>query len=556
MLKTGTEQSNEAILALCANTAGKREIVAACLFGPLVSGYGNATSDLNVLLILKGFASRLKSYKKKTGERKVLVLAVDQAAFQRDVSAGWLGEIAAEKLLTPYEPLVNADYLRSQEVVLKKRIVWELLESLVQEFPELWNELSINQEYFMYETQMERAKLFPLAAYRFLNMTRNDVRSKNVEMMMNGFRAALEELKEEQWITLSDGNVRITQKFVNAIRSAKIRVPAFLRSVQRAALLHIFSTLPRMLAPLTVEEELYAKSHPDMWEKDNPALEMEDSDDYVFMPTPLGAVPLSDATNIEEFAKKIIPNSTTVAVEIGGVLNSVYLLTLCKDHEERKIIVKKFRDWTGFKWFPLALWSLGTKRFAVLGKSRLEREYALNQCLTSNGIAVPRILHVSPKQRFIFQEFVEGKTVAETVKSMLSSKSEAKEHVDLIRSVGKQVAKTHQLGVSLGDCKPENIIIKKDGEPCFVDLEQASRDGDQPWDIAEFLYYSGHYVQPLAPTNKIERLAKAFIEGYLEAGGKKETIKKVASPRYTKVFTIFTQPHVILAVSNLCRRVK
>jgi transcriptional regulator of met regulon len=63
-------------------------------------------------------------------------------------------------------------------------------------------------------------------------------------------------------------------------------------------------------------------------------------------------------------------------------------------------------------------------------------------------------------------------------------------------------------------------------------------------------------VQPLAPTNKIERLAKAFIEGYLEAGGKKETIKKVASPRYTKVFTIFTQPHVILAVSNVCRKVK
>jgi tRNA A-37 threonylcarbamoyl transferase component Bud32 len=165
-------------------------------------------------------------------------------------------------------------------------------------------------------------------------------------------------------------------------------------------------------------------------------------------------------------------------------------------------------------------------------------------------------LHVSPKQRLIFQEFVEGKTVAETVKSMLSSRGEAEEQLDLIRDVGKHVAKTHQLSVSLGDCKPENIIVEKNGELCFVDLEQASRDGDQPWDVAEFLYYSGHYVQALAPTDKIEHLAKAFIEGYLEAGGKKETIKKAASPRYTKVFTIFTQPHVILAVSNICRRVK
>ena len=556
MLKASIEQPNEAILALCANIAGNREIIAACLFGPQVSGYGNARSDLNVLLILKGFASRLKSYKKKMGDRNALFLAVDQAAFQRDVSNGWLGEIAAERLLTPYEPLVNADYLRRQEVVLKRRIVWELLESLVQEFPELWNELTINQEYFMYETQMERAKLFPLAAYRFLNMTRDDVKSKNIEMMMNGYRAALERLAEEKWITLTDGNVKITQKFVIAVRSAKIRVPAFLRSVQRAALLHVFSTLPRMLAPLTVEEELYTKNHPEMREKDNPALEMEDSDDYVFVPTPLGAVPLSDATNIEEFGKKFIPDATAAADEIGGVLNSVYLLTLCKNDEERKIIVKKFRDWTGFKWFPLTLWSLGTKRFAVLGKSRLEREYALNQYLMSNNIVVPRILHVSPKQRLIFQEFVEGKTVAETVRSMLSSRGEAEEQLDLIRDVGKHVAKTHQLSVSLGDCKPENIIVEKNGELCFVDLEQASRDGDQPWDIAEFLYSSGHYVQPLAPTDKLEHLAKAFIEGYLEAGGKKETIKTAASPRYTKVFTIFTQPHVILAVSNLCRRVK
>jgi len=107
----------------------------------------------------------------------------------------------------------------------------------------------------------------------------------------------------------------------------------------------------------------------------------------------------------------------------------------------------------------------------------------------------------------------------------------------------------------LGDCKPENIIVTRRGELCFVDLEQASRDGNQAWDVAEFLYYSGHYVSPLAPTDKIVLVAKTFLDGYLEGGGNPETVKKAASPRYTKVFSLFTQPHVILAISNLCSKV-
>jgi len=560
MLPATIRQTNESILALCRSVAGKRTIVAACLYGPLVSGYGGDESDIDVLLILKGFGSRIKTYGKKVSHRNALVLAVDQGAFQKDVSAGWLGEIAADKLLIPYEPLINSDYLWRQEVALKKRVAWELLEGLILEFPELSHELTIQQEYFMYEDQMRRAKLFPLVAYRFLNMLQNDVKQENVEITMKGYRKALEELSEEKWITLSNDAVKVTPRLVNAIRRKKIRVPIFLRAIQRAALLHVFSTLPRMLAPLTIEAALYAKAHPEeAKETEDASGSLEDPRKHVFMSTPFGLVPLSDATDIEEFAKKTISGATTVSVEtreIGGVLNSIYLLTLRTDHEQQKIVVKKYRDWAGFKWFPLALWALGTKSFAVLGKSRLEREYALNQYLQTKGLAVPRILHVSPKQRLVFQEFVEGKTLAETIKSAVSEQGGTGEELELVKEAGRQIAKVHQLGVGLGDCKPENIIVTKDGRLCFIDLEQSSRDGDQPWDIAEFLYYSGHYVPPLATTYKIERVTKAFIEGYLEAGGNKAAVSKAASPRCTKVFSVFTQPHVMLAISSLCRKVK
>jgi len=544
---------------LCYGLAGKSRIVAACLYGPLISGYGDEKSDVNILLILSRFQSRLKTYKKNIGERHAFALVVDQGAFQKDVSSGWLGEIAADKLLIPYEPLIDGNYLWSQEVAMKKRVIWELLESLVLEFPELSHELSIRQEYFMYETQIQRSKLFPAVAYRFLNMLQADVKEKNVESMMKGYRKALEELSDEKWITLTDGLVKVAPKFVNAIKSRKIRIPTFLRSVQRAALVHVFSALPRMMAPVSAEEDFYSRNHADFEEHKDPTLQLEDSENHLLMSTPLGPVPLSDATTIEDFVRKSVPGAISSGVEttpLGGVLNSVYKLTLKRNQHERRIVVKKFKDWTGFKWFPLALWSLGTKSFAVLGKSRLEREYAINQYLQSKGLTVPKILYISPKQSLVFQEFVEGENLAETIKRIVSAKNQNDEELDLLREAGRKIAMAHRLGVGLGDCKPENVIVTTAGELCFVDLEQASRDGDHAWDIAEFLYYSGHYVSPLAPTDKITLVARTFLEGYIEGGGSPETVGKAASPRYTKVFSLFTQPHVILVISNLCRKMK
>jgi hypothetical protein len=105
----------------------------------------------------------------------------------------------------------------------------------------------------------------------------------------------------------------------------------------------------------------------------------------------------------------------------------------------------------------------------------------------------------------------------------------------------------------LGDCKPENFVTEN-GQVFFLDLEQAARNGDKTWDIAEFLYYSGHYCPTLSSSNAASIIAKNFIEGYLEAGGKTENVKKAASPRYTKVFSVFTPPHIILAISNICQK--
>ena len=88
----------------------------------------------------------------------------------------------------------------------------------------------------------------------------------------------------------------------------------------------------------------------------------------------------------------------------------------------------------------------------------------------------------------------------------------------------------------------------------LLDLEQAARNGNQAWDIAEFLYYSGHYSPLMSSTKAASIISRNFIEGYLEAGGEKELIKKAASPRYTKVFSIFTPPQILFAISSICKK--
>ncbi len=547
------------LLDACTRIAASHNayMVAVCLYGAQVCGYSQEKANVDALLVLRRFRLGLSSYKKKLDDVEALILTVDSGTFEKDVKQGWLGEFVTDKILTPYEPVHNKDYLWRQEVLLKKRIIWELLENIVLGFPESSHELIIKPEYFLYETIMQRSKLFPAITFRFLNMLRDDVKERNVKLMMQGFSQALMELSEEEWIDFSYGHVKIRRKFINAIRRRKIRIPSFLRSIQRATFSHILSVLPKMMSPLQREEEIFTKNHQN-FRNENLTLQLEDPKKYLFMPTPLGSVSFLDETTIEEFVRKNVQSGEMANIQIsemGGVLNTAYLISFRKNQEEHKVVVKKFKDWLGFKWFPLALWALGTKSFAVSGQSRLEREYALSQFLHGQGWPVPRVLYISPKERLIFRDFIEGENLSNIVWRLLNGKETSAEEIALIKTVGRRIAEAHRLGVALGDCKPENIIVTKDWTPYFVDLEQASRDGNQAWDVAEFLYYSGHYASPIASVDAVELVTREFIKGYLEAEGKRETIKKASSPRYTKVFSIFTPPHVILAVSNLCKKI-
>jgi tRNA A-37 threonylcarbamoyl transferase component Bud32 len=548
------QRMKEDLLELCRNIAGSRQIIAACIYGPWVCGYADQKTDISVLLILDSFALRINTYFETVDDVNVSILTVNRSDFERDVNKSGLGEFFAEKVAAPYESLKNGDYLRIHEVKLKKRTVLELLENLVLEFPESSHEFLIKKEYFMYEVMMRKARVFPSITYSFLNTTKGYLGRKNVETIMDGYLTAFMELENENIILHSDGYFKITQSHINSVKKRKSRIPLFLKSIQRRVLPPLLSVFSESAGSFIQDRRLFMKTN-----KNVGAIrlvsKLEDPKKYVLLPTPLGPISLSDTSGIEDVARKIIPDgefSRMKVKSIGGVLNDVYILTIRKDAAEQKFVVKQFLDWSNLKWLSLTMWSLGTTSFSVLGRSRLEKEYAINTFLHNKGFPVPKIFYISHKKRLIFEEFIEGEELVEPIKRIIAANKTTKD-VALVKEVGRKVAEAHLLGVSLGDCKPENFIVSKDSI-FLLDLEQATREGNQTWDIAEFLYYSGHYSPPISSTNAASIIARSFLEGYLEAGGKKETVKNAASARYTKVFSVFTSPHVLLTISGICQK--
>lgn len=539
------------ILAIC-----KREFtdeIFAAAASPLYIGSSRETeSRVDVTLILDSPMRKLSYQRKILSGGTVSILAVDRRTFERDVENDWLGGMLVESLLMPYEPLVNESFLWHQEVKAKKRIIVEIIDNLILEYPEMSRELLIRPEYFMWEAITRKASLYPPIICRILNSSEGSINRKVQKLIMPGFEAALKKLEENGVISFFNGYVKINEKYVDAFKGRKLRFLNLLRNVRNSILRHSIEVFPKMMYSLFEDYAAYARQSVVEGRLFLP--ELEDTKRFIFIPTSSGLVSLSEKLSLSEFAKDVLfeKDGLTVKVKrLGGVLNSVYLVSLRDEKNAKRNVVKIFKSWYNLKWLPLALWALGTRGFAVLGKTRLEREYAINRFLSSHGITVPRIIYVSPTEGLIFQEYVEGESLTQIIRRICSFSEDDDELYSVISKVGKEMAKVHNLNVSLGDCKPENMKLTRDGRICFLDLEQAERGGDQAWDIAEFLYYSGHYAY-MSPIKVPKKITENFVNGYLEGGGNTENIRKVKSPRYIKVFSFFTPPHILYVIANTC----
>ena len=556
---TSNELYNQ-IHDFCRHIAGPAQVTAISLFDNYSMGMSSIKAPLEIVLVIHDFQPRLMSYVKIVNGRSIIVLAVDQWVFERDVERGFLGEALAGNLIFPYTTLYGRDYLHAHEIMLKKRLILELLENLVLSFPELSYRIHVKPQYFMYEVMLSRVRVFPPLAYGLSNFMNGVALKKEAESVLRGYIEALDQLEKEKKITLSEGYVMIPKKLVVESQNPKVRFTNISKNAQRTLFTSLFGVFPQLMNFFSKNTETFLKLQTVTMKKEaNLARSFVDPQKYVFVPTAGGLVSLADGVDIEAFARKTLLNGENAKIKleaVGGVLNDVYLIKAYPNGIEKKVLVKRFKDWSGFKWFPLTLWSFGTRTFAVLGRSRLARECAISEYLRCEGFNVPKILHVNHNERLVFMEYIEGENLSNAIKRIATSKSREKAEKDLnkIMRVGEILAQVHSRNVALGDTKPENIIVDPKDKIYLLDFEQASRDGDKAWDVAEFLYFSGHYLQPLYSNGKAESIARAFISGYLRGGGDANTIKKAGASKYTRVFSVFTMPSTIFAISNVCRK--
>jgi len=273
----------------------------------------------------------------------------------------------------------------------------------------------------------------------------------------------------------------------------------------------------------------------------------EDPKNFLYVRTASGQVSVNEKVTLEETITKIRPDHAATIVPLAGVLNEVFLITSGKD----RFVAKKFTDWHGFKWFTLNLVSIGSKLFSVSGKARMTNEYGMNRYLSKKRLIVPEIIHIILNERILIKEYIAGQPLDRLISEMVNKATTSSLQLRVAEQLGESLSRIHEVGVSVGDSKPENFVAK-DNQIYTVDLEQAGKKGDYAWDIAELLYYSGHYSRNPIPSRGLAELVDAFIRGYIERGERSE-LKKAAGVRYLKVFSIWTPAPVLLEISKKLR---
>jgi Kae1-associated kinase Bud32 len=550
---------NTQILDFCKHIAGSSNITAITYVDNYSMKPINERAIINIMLVIQPFVPRIMSYIKTVNEKTIFVFAVDQWVFERDIEIGLLGEAIAGKLIFPYSALFGDDYLHKKEAILKKRLILELLENLASSFPELTHRIQIEPQYFLYEVLSTRIRLSPLLTYDVSNLMNGLLLNK--AEFLKSYNEALQQLEEEGKIYFLNDYVKISEKILKQCKNPRIKIVNLSKNAPRRLFSSIFGTFPQLINIFSQNTEAFLKTQKINWRKqlDQPYSSV-DPQKYVYFQTSTGLVSLSDKIDIKGFAQKMLLNpGEDIEVEsLGGMLNDVYLINVRGNEIVTKVLAKRFKDWSGFKWFPLTIWSLGKRPFAITAQARLSKECAISEFLYNQGFKVPKILHISNAERLVFMEYIEGENLSQAIKRIATATENQTFEKELanLRKAGEILAEVHSHNVVLGDTKPENMLVKPDGTIFMIDFEQAVQDadGDKAWDVAVFLYYAGHFLQPLYGNAKAESIAKAFINGYLKAGGDVEVINKAGLPKYTRVFSIFTMWNIISTIANVLKK--
>ena len=535
------------IATACREVAKGKEIVAICIYGSQAGGYARKDSDYDILLVLKEYAEGVRYYYKTVADKQFAILAVDQTALESDAAKGELGDFVAGRLLSPYVPVVNSEYLRDIEFVVKRRFAEEDLEDLIVEYGELSRGLVVRPEYLVLARMEKRSKAYPPLKYSYINMLREGLRDRNMKIILGAYERVFADLAVRGMAKIDRENMVLVDNYVDQVLSYKIlnKVVNLMDFSKKAVYSYITHGKAGKVRLDVAAKELASKIKREIQTAtDGQAL--EDPKNYLYLRTEQGLINLNEKDKIIEKIRSVKGDGEVDVRPLSGALNEVFLVSIGNE----KFVAKKFTDWYNLKWFALNIAAFGTKMFHLSGKTRLSNEYVTNHLLAENDVLVPEIVSISLEDRMLVERYIKGESILQLVLDTVKSGKLTSEQKRRIFEVGRILALIHGLNITMGDCKPENFIAGIDGNIYVLDLEQGERHGDKVWDVAEFLYFSGHFGATM--NSGLQQFVREFIAGYVSLGDKK-VFDSAAELRYTRVFFPWTPIPIIQEISGILK---
>ncbi|MEE9585964.1 MAG: lipopolysaccharide kinase InaA family protein [Nitrososphaerales archaeon] len=530
-----SEAEKKSLLKIATEISAGNKIVGVATYGSRVAGYASEDSDYDIIVVLDGYNPRVK-YRYITGEVDASALIVDKDDLLRDADKAYLGEFVAGRLLNIYEPLIGEDFFNEVEYKIKHRVIVEALYEIEASLGEFAQEIIIPVEYFLFDKLKKRATIYPPVLYSYSKTYGEDLGKENTEASCNGFLEALKELEDEGLITLDGGEVRIKDIVSKHWMTKLSGMANYTRRGLTQYAVHgyagrvglnivsreVISKISRARKGFEVPELI--RKPKNLWRLDEGLLIVGEDDWFGRF---------RDHLNLRQDAETTKDNR--------GEIYSVSKIYSVSDKErEVRFAVKKFADLKAVKWVVLNIWALLSKRFDMGPISRLYREYSALKRLRELGLNTPKVLAVALDQRILVTEYIDGADMGQILSKILGGEKEMLKSVGLY---GLELGKVHRSGYTLGDTKPSNAVFSK-GKIYLVDLEQAARNDDRGWDLAEFIYYSSKLT---LDGKAAVRLVGEFLGGYLKYGDK-DSVKESLKLKYLAPFQPILAPNVVRVV--------
>ena len=459
----------------------------------------------------------------------------------RDIEKSDMGEFFASRLLTPYETHSGEEEVKTLTQKYIRRTIREIVYDAVSDYGLGVFNMRFLPQYFLYKKIKARISLYPPAyrIYWWVTVESSDLLRAVLKRVENELQA----LCKEGLLTRSvDGYYSVNREVAKSLDLSSLdkslpslKINPRITSLFKAGKIGLMS--PLLLISETVDLPI----------EDQPL----DPDEYAYITTSTGIHSLASSQDIYEFVSNYsgMRSEKIKITKRGALFNSTYVAFVRKDSEPAaSLFIKRYESWTDVKWVVAKIWTMHLRNFYYSASVRLGNELFFLSYLRERGFNVPNVIHVDWERKIIVEEAIDG--VDLTYSWVKKSREDLEE---VTRTCGATLARIHKCGVVIGDCKPDNFIIDRDGKVWVVDLEQASLRGDQSWDLAECVLYMGHYLDG----SELEEYVKSLISGYLSEGDQK-TVEKALDPRYQLVMLpwtpIWNQLRVVEAVKNLLKK--